>query len=221
MLAQARPLWSALPEGALQRQLLGELAGKANLPLDDLNALWNDRRRPRAAPARGDAARRRAAATTATRRADAPRRGGRRAPGDGQWRRARPTAAAASAAGRSTRSAPRATARRPSCAAMRRMPRSAPKTPESRAVQMLFGHPEYWDQLSTDEHELLHALPAPVRPAGGLAGARPLRARPAALGRAQPRAARRSRRSARRRWPSPTATPTPTRPSPTSAAPST
>ena len=47
---------------------------------------------------------------------------------------------------------------------MRRQPRSAPKSPESRAVQMLFGHPEYWDQLSADEHELLHGLPAPHGP---------------------------------------------------------
>nr|MDP9125798.1 DNA primase [Pseudomonadota bacterium] len=31
-------------------------------------------------------------------------------------------------------------------------------------VQMLFGHPEYWDQLSTDEHAMLHALPAPHGP---------------------------------------------------------
>ena len=47
---------------------------------------------------------------------------------------------------------------------MRRVPRSAPKTPDGRAVQMLFGHPEYWDQLSTDEHALLHGLPAPYGP---------------------------------------------------------
>ena len=26
---------------------------------------------------------------------------------------------------------------------------------------MLFGHPEFWEQLSADEHELLHALPPP------------------------------------------------------------
>ncbi|MDP1650424.1 MAG: DNA primase, partial [Rubrivivax sp.] len=40
MLAQARPLWSALPDGALKRQLLPELARRAQLDLADLSALW-------------------------------------------------------------------------------------------------------------------------------------------------------------------------------------
>ena len=40
MLAQAKPLWSALPDGALRRQLLPELARQAQLELSDLNALW-------------------------------------------------------------------------------------------------------------------------------------------------------------------------------------
>jgi len=39
-LANARPLWAALPDGALKRQMLGELAGAATLALDDLLALW-------------------------------------------------------------------------------------------------------------------------------------------------------------------------------------
>jgi len=41
MLAQARPLWAALPEGALQRQLLGELARAAQLGTDELATLWH------------------------------------------------------------------------------------------------------------------------------------------------------------------------------------
>jgi DNA primase len=40
MLAQARPLWAALPEGALQRQLLGELARAGQLETDELARLW-------------------------------------------------------------------------------------------------------------------------------------------------------------------------------------
>ncbi|MBC7939524.1 MAG: DNA primase, partial [Chitinophagaceae bacterium] len=38
MLAQARPLWALLPEGALRRQLLPELARQGQLPLEDLIA---------------------------------------------------------------------------------------------------------------------------------------------------------------------------------------
>ena len=40
MLAQAKPLWQALPDGALKRQLLPELARQAQLEVADLNALW-------------------------------------------------------------------------------------------------------------------------------------------------------------------------------------
>ncbi len=40
LLANARPLWSALPDGALKRQLLGELAQSAQLPSAELVDLW-------------------------------------------------------------------------------------------------------------------------------------------------------------------------------------
>ena len=40
MLAQAKPLWLALPEGALRRQLLPELARHAQMDASDLASLW-------------------------------------------------------------------------------------------------------------------------------------------------------------------------------------
>ena len=51
--------------------------------------------------------------------------------------------------------------------ALLRLPRAAPKKPEDRAVQMLFGQPGFWEQLSMDEHACLHALPAPHGPLVG------------------------------------------------------
>jgi DNA primase len=36
----ARPLWAALPDGALQRQLLGDLARAAQLTTEDLGSMW-------------------------------------------------------------------------------------------------------------------------------------------------------------------------------------
>ncbi len=48
MLANAKPLWSALPDGALKRQMIGELAGIGRLETSELQALWGS-----AAPARG------------------------------------------------------------------------------------------------------------------------------------------------------------------------
>ncbi len=50
MLAQARPLWQALPDGALKRQLLPELAAQARLEAADLAQLWGTAR-PAARPA--------------------------------------------------------------------------------------------------------------------------------------------------------------------------
>jgi DNA primase len=50
MLAQAKPLWMALPDGALRRQLLPELARQAQLELSDLQSLWGGATTP--APAR-------------------------------------------------------------------------------------------------------------------------------------------------------------------------
>jgi DNA primase len=40
MLAQAKPLWQLLPDGALKRQMLPELARQAQLELADLQSLW-------------------------------------------------------------------------------------------------------------------------------------------------------------------------------------
>jgi DNA primase len=171
MLAQAKPLWSALPEGALQKQLLGELALKGNLPLADLQSLWRTastpRRSARAAedgapwhdgpPDLEDANAAHAGADTFLAPGEErPRGKGRDFQGGkpGGFRSTRPMHPKWAARAREEAEID----------AQRRQPRSAPKSPESRTVQMLFGHPEYWDQLSTDEHELLHALPAPYGP---------------------------------------------------------
>ncbi|HEY0200615.1 MAG TPA: DNA primase, partial [Burkholderiaceae bacterium] len=40
MVSNARPLWSALPDGALARQLLAEIAAMAQLGTHELSALW-------------------------------------------------------------------------------------------------------------------------------------------------------------------------------------
>ena len=52
MASNARPLWSALPDGALKRQMLGEIAEHVQLGTTDLEALWSTpvRGQGRAAP---------------------------------------------------------------------------------------------------------------------------------------------------------------------------
>ncbi|KNZ33179.1 MAG: DNA primase [Methylibium sp. NZG] len=61
MLANARPLWSALPEGGLRLQVLGDLATRGRLESAELLALWGATPAPRGAsapPARKPATRR-------------------------------------------------------------------------------------------------------------------------------------------------------------------
>jgi DNA primase len=72
-LAQARPLWTALPEGALKRQLLGDLARHGGVSIGDLNELWPG---PGATPARVATA----APTKATAASRSPPPAGRRRP---------------------------------------------------------------------------------------------------------------------------------------------
>jgi DNA primase len=65
MLATAKPLWNALPDGALKRQMLGDLATLGGLALDDLQSLWGGT--PAVRPAARDPALRRAASHRAKR----------------------------------------------------------------------------------------------------------------------------------------------------------
>ena len=48
MLSVAKPLWAALPDGLLKRQLLGELARRAQLPDAELQVLWANAQPPAA-----------------------------------------------------------------------------------------------------------------------------------------------------------------------------
>ena len=58
MLANAKPLWAALPDGALKRQLLGELAGIGRLETGELQTLWGGSTAARTAATSGRPARR-------------------------------------------------------------------------------------------------------------------------------------------------------------------
>jgi DNA primase len=72
MLAQAKPLWQALPDGALRRQLLPELARQAQLDVADLQTLWG--------PPAGTAPASRTSVSLASAARPSARLGGRRAP---------------------------------------------------------------------------------------------------------------------------------------------
>ncbi len=155
--SQARPLWMALPEGALKRQLLAELAQKVGIGAADLQDLWlrEDRqRRPREArPAAQTPPAEPNAPTAATATVAAPPTSGawRAQPGAGErptwqpngrggWRKGPPPP-------------PRMLGHQ-----------SASRSREDRAVGLLVANAHAWDRLSADDHAMLAHLPAPHGP---------------------------------------------------------
>ena len=157
--SQAHPLWNALPDGALKRQLLGELAQKIGIGSADLQDLWQreDRhRRPREdRSAKGDArpAAAPAAGSATVEPANAPRTE------SGPWRpSAKPPAGAWSGSGRGNwRKGPPPPPRMLGH-------QTASRSREDRAVGLLLANAAAWDSLSADDHTLLAHLPAPHGP---------------------------------------------------------
>ena len=131
-LTHAKPLWHALPEGALKRQILPDLAQHGGRAVDDLTHLWHQGAGGGAAP--GRPAKRESPSLD-------PHEENGPAPYDEPFRPA---------------------ASRPK----RRTPgtRRAPPGPADHALRMLLLHSEWWDQLTADDHELLHSQPEPHGP---------------------------------------------------------
>ncbi len=130
-LTHAKPLWQALPEGALKRQILPDLAQHGGLAVDDLNQLWQQGAAGAAAPGR------------AVKR-ESPPPDPHEENGPAPYEPFRPPA------GRPHRRASGT--------------RRAPPGPADHALRMLLLHSEWWDQLTADDHELLHSQPDPHGP---------------------------------------------------------
>ncbi|HSI49510.1 MAG TPA: DNA primase [Ideonella sp.] len=152
MLAQARPLWQALPDGALKLQLLSELARQGGLPAEELSGLWGQGQ----GSSRGRSSNAQSSSGSPA-EVDDPfddgtppgeRYASRSKYGSGEpaWRK-RPFNRDRTG---QAEGPPAVRGRRP-----------APKRPEDRVLQMLFGQPQWWDSLPGNEHDFLHALPAP------------------------------------------------------------
>jgi DNA primase len=104
LVARARPLWEAMPDGVLREQVLAEVADAARLPRDDLARRW------------GRPVVRRAAASPASAASGTPRSAGA-------------------------------------------APRRAARLPQDQVARHLLQRCEWWDALSTPDHELLVTLP--------------------------------------------------------------
>jgi DNA primase len=140
MASNARPLWTQLPDGALKRQLLGEIAGLVQLASTELTDLW-----AQAAPPvrRNDGAERQPAGP------DGASRGTRRKPFSSQQD------SSAGGYGNANRDYGDAPPRRRSGG------RTPPNSRADHAGRLLLNNQALWDTLSSEEHGLLCDLPAP------------------------------------------------------------
>lgn len=144
MAANAKPLWMQLPDGALKRQLLGEIAELVQLKADELEGLWTGRKpaRPRRERSDGDAPPWEAGGSHGESAGGEPRFPSGR---DG-WKARKEAAEIAK------HFEPRTGIRRP------------PANRATRALQIVLSEPQAWERLSHDEHHLLCELPAPYGP---------------------------------------------------------
>jgi DNA primase len=137
MLANAQPLWALLPDGALKRQLLGELADLGQLDARELASLWQSR--------------------NSAGRGTRPGTGANR-PGRSSWAEGASSAGTEDDSGKALRGSPRA-------AGLRRPPgRQLPPGRADRALQIVLADAAAWDRLSPEDHHLLCTLEAPHGP---------------------------------------------------------
>ena len=132
--ANAKPLWNLLPEGALKRQLLGDIADLVQLGSRELADVWLGRPAASPSPRRqgqyGDY-------SDYGKKADGSPRLGR----DGQpWRSKYPPRG---------NEAPRPTGR------------LLPASRADHAVRLLLSHAAAWDKLTNEDHAMLCELPGP------------------------------------------------------------
>lgn len=155
MASNARPLWHALPDGALKLQMLGELAQQIGLGAGELTDLW-----------RFSAGSRTLSNFRGLERSDAEQ--GLR--GNFGIHRSSPNNAHLSESARNYESAPKGAKNRHSGSDKgfreqgHRSAHGARSTPTSRAdlvARTLLGQPQAWNWLTSEDHQLLGLQPEP------------------------------------------------------------
>jgi len=162
-LANAKPLWAALPDGALKLQLLAELAQQGGIGPADLTQLWQA-----SAPSRqggGSASSRHEPPSDdsygppddgepAAPRERFQRREGGTGGGGRKWTKewTKDWKGKRGAPDRYEESGP---------FPPQSKVRTVPTSPADTVLRLLLLHTDWWDQLGTDDHQLLHELPAP------------------------------------------------------------
>jgi DNA primase len=159
---QAHPLWSALPEGALQGQMLQAFAQSASTPVQELTALWSTMERHRSAahaPQSGFAGSTGPYGSGSASAYHQAAEGSGNASGFGA-----PAGASHGRQRRLTRAERQTMAdpmrRGTAPASLRRAPRS----PADWVTHLLFLQSDWWSRLSAEDLDLLTQLPAPHAP---------------------------------------------------------
>ena len=168
MASNARPLWALLPDGALKRQLLAEIADKVLIDLRDLLDLWQSPGKTasykKSSYLRPDSLGYSPKLSSKTVMNNA---GGTFSgypddlgyPGieEADYSNSEPHFPAPLPAFGATTKSPRRES-------LRLKGRLLPASREDRVLRLLLTEPQSWDKLSTEEHHLLCALPAPHGP---------------------------------------------------------
>jgi DNA primase len=145
MASQAQPLWSAMPDGALKRQLLGELADGVGLDPRELAGLWQS------------GGQRRAAVPRAKRTAEAA------PPVEAQGTDPR-TAVTASSRSAQPNDWPAQGVRSPYALRAQRSRSKGLLGRGDRVARIVLSAPQAWDWLTADDHQMLSHEPPPHGP---------------------------------------------------------
>ena len=168
MASNARPLWTALPEGALKPQLLAEIAEQVMIDSRELLQLWKSASSSRKQAYKGtNAARPLPLQDMPTQFQSGPKPGSEMPEfedysvgfdGETQLSEAESYSPKTSLlqSGKLGRSGPA-----PRTAPRRLTGRIQPTSREDRVLRLLLTEPQAWDRLSSGEHQLLLGLPAP------------------------------------------------------------
>ncbi|WP_397533853.1 DNA primase [Roseateles sp.] len=136
LLANARPLWAALPAGLLQRQLLGDLARRAQLPDQELISLWQGSAKSMPETRQDSETQPQTAGEQPRSSKDTAPRAWKKDWKPGSWKR-----------------------RGEPIDETQGLPRRQPPGPADHALRLLLLGNQWWEQLSADDQHLLHELP--------------------------------------------------------------
>ena len=178
MASNARPLWSLLPDGALKKQLLAEIADKVLIDVRDLLEVWQPASTGYQGGVKTGYKNSSASRTkTGVSSQNMPSNSGNNElksesyddfggyhpeafSGTADYSNSEPYFAVSQAPAPSYSYASAATTRTPRRVAGRLLPASR----EDRVLRLLLTEPQSWDRLSSEEHVFLSSLPAPHGP---------------------------------------------------------